>query len=237
MNTLKKVKKYNLHVYLSVLSLVLILSCGKKNEETSQQQKQETNSGKNEITSSGKISDKFVINYDLIGKMTGKMQIFREENKLKQNINSEIMGMANKNAIYIIDNSVYSVTEIGGKKFGMKTSLGEFNSQKQTAETIVNFKEFEQFLDSKKVTGNENILGYNCDIYDAGNGVFLYVYNKRYLLKMRTPEFQATATEINVNPTFAANEFELPKDVDFKNSAQKKFDKQALDSIVNKIKK
>ncbi|MEP7147098.1 MAG: hypothetical protein ABI792_08820, partial [bacterium] len=95
----------------------------------------------------------------------------------------------------------------------------------------------EKFLSSKNITGSENILGYNCDIYDAGNGMNLSVYNKKYILKIKSPDFMAVATKMNTNPTFAPDEFKLPDNVDFKTAQAKEFDKKTLDSAIQKMKK
>ncbi len=47
----------------------------------------------------------------------------------------------------------------------------------------------------------------------------------------------AVATKLDTKPSFAADEFKLPDNVDFKNSQSKGFDKKSLDSAIQKIKK
>lgn len=214
--------------------------CGKDNDNRSQG-KTENKSPENPNADSNntelKVSDDFIVDYDLVGKMNGNMRIYRKGNKLKQSINSEIMGMKNKNDIYIIDNFVFSVTEVANKKFGVRTNLQDFNMQKQTGETITDFRQFEKFLEEKKIIGSENILGHNGDIYDLGNGLSLTVYNKRYILRIKSPEFMATATKIESNPVFASNEFDLPANIEFKNVNPQSKKNGSLDSILNQFKK
>ena len=141
------------------------------------------------------------------------------------------------NIIYIMDNNVYSILDVGGKKIGTKSDLRGFNETKLTGETITDFKEFEKFIDSKKIIGTENVLGYKCDIYETSSGVTLSVYNKRYILKIKTPEFMATATALNTSPSYTGTEFTLPSDIEFNKSDSKTMKNKSLDSLVNKLKK
>lgn len=221
---------------LIILTLCFTFSFCNKEDKTESKNKTETSkteSSNNDL----KITDDFIIDYDLVGRLNGKMTIYRKGNKLKQDINSEIMGMQSKNEIYVLDNFVFTVTDMGGKKFGAKTDLQNYNMQKQTGETITDFTQFEKFLESKKVVGSENILGYICDIYDLGNNVALSVNNKRYILKIKAPEFMATATKLETNPTFSANEFELPSDINFKNINPQGTKNETLDSLLKEFKK
>ncbi len=223
-------------IYTISLLLVLFIfsSCGKDNKPDTQGK---TETDKKENTSESKDDGQFVINYDLTGMMTGKMSILRNGNKIKQKISTNIMGMNNLNTIYILDNNVYNITEAAGQKFASKTDLQEYNSRKTTGETIVDFKEFEKFLGDKKITGSENIIGYNTDIYDVGNGMKISVYNKKYILKIQSTDLLAVATVLNTSPTFAADEFTLPTDVEYNKKDPKALDKKSLDSAVQKLNK
>jgi len=228
------VKKILTFLFILFIS-VNLTSCGnKKNSET--QNKTETpNPDNNKKTV--EQSNNFIANYELTGMMNGTMTIYKNGNNLRQKINTEIMGMKNINNVYIVNDEVYNVTEVGDKKFGNKTSLKEYNLSKQTGETITDFKEFEKFISGKKVVGTENIIGYNCDIYDMGNGMNISVYDKKYILKIRNAEFMAVATKLDMNPAITSNEFEIPKDVDFKSKDPSKIKKETLDSMMNNLKK
>ena len=184
----------------------------------------------------------------LSGKVKGKMNMYRSGEKFKQHMDIEVMGMQTSNDTYIIDKVVYSVTDMDGKKFGTKTDATQYKSEKPTGEAITDFKEFEEFLDSKKITGTEEILGHKCDVYDISSGVSLAVYNKRYVLGIRSPEFNATATAFDGSPSFTANEFEVPSDVDFNATGMgaldgldeknlKGMNKEDVEDLINKYKK
>lgn len=239
-------KKYLYFISLYILILTsafVVFSCSKEDKPGPQSNKPETekqesekkeNENKTNETEGNENKDAalkqdFIISYSLQGKVNGEMKIIRQGNKFKQLIDSEIMGMKNKNEIYILNNVVYSLTEIGGKRFGNKTEITDYNRQKNTGETIVDFKQFQEFLSKKKIVGSENILGYDCDVYDLGNNMNLSVYKKGYILKIKTSEFLAAATDLNTSPTFGATEFQVPPDVDYKNI--KTPDKKQLDSL------
>ena len=219
-----------------IIFALVFASCSKESKNESQSTKTETpkteNRAKEEV-----LSNDFTVNYDLEGALKGKMEIMRSGEKLKQNINSEVLGIKSSNIIYIMDKNVYSIIEVNGKKLGTKTDLAGFNKSKQTAETINDFNEFEKYLDSKKISGTEFILGYKCDIYETSDKVSISVYNKRYILRIKTPEFMATATSINTSPAISGSEFILPPDVEFNKTDAGSIKGEALDSLVNKLKK
>jgi len=220
---------------LFILAAFAIISCGKT--ETPETKKNDKEVSGVEKHDDEKLTDDFIVEYNVVGALNGTMNIMRSGNKMKQIINSEMMGMKNLNTIYIVNGTVYTITDIGGKEFATKTGLADFNKQKETGETIVDFKEFEKFLDSKTIAGNENIIGYNCDIYDLGNNVSISVYKKRYILKIKSSQFMATASRIDAHPSFAAGEFDIPSNVQFGIATPKELNKKNLDSIVNKLSK
>lgn len=223
--------------YFSIIILtILFSSCGKETDTGTKENKSETSKTETPVKESV-LSNDFIVNYDLEGAVRGKMEIIRNGEKIRQNISSEVMGMKSSNIIYIMDKNVYSIIDVNGKKLGTKTDLAGFNKSKQTAETITDFKEFEKYLDSKKISGTEYILGYKCDIYETSDKVSISVHNKRYILKIKTPEFMATATSINTSPAISGSEFILPSDVEFNKTDAGGLKGEALDSLVNKLNK
>ncbi|MEO8209759.1 MAG: hypothetical protein ABI840_04295 [bacterium] len=220
-------------VWIIIFTLNFI-SCSKENKTESQGDKSRSSNKESEKT---EVTDgDFNINYNLDGKLKGTMEIKKAGNKLKQSMNTEIMGTKNLTEVFILDNGVFVVTDVGGKKFGTKINGDDFK-KKQTGETIIDYREFEKFLSDKKITGNENIIGYDCEIYDVGKGTTLSVYNKRYVLKISNPQFLATATKLDDKPAFSAGEFEVPSDIDFKSPGNQEVDKKYIDSMINKYKK
>jgi hypothetical protein len=223
-----------LRTILFIALLTLLISCGKEEQKT---QTEKTTPAK-ETTGSKDLGNNVSTTYKISGAINGTMTIKRNGTELKQLIDSEMMGMKSRNEIFIKGDMVYSITELGEKRMAMKTSMKEYNSRKPTGETIADPKEFERLLEGKKVTGSENILGYNCDIYDLGNNVSLSIANKKHILRIKSPEFLAVATEIQAMPENSASEFELPSGVDFKMvSPQEAPRKTKLDSALKDLKK
>jgi hypothetical protein len=220
---------------LIVASLVIVLaSCG-KNEQQTKSEKPTTSA---ETKSESISGDNTSITYQISGAINGTMTIMRDGKELKQIIDSEIMGMKSHNEIFIKGNTVYSITEVAGKKMAMKTSLSEYNGQKLTGETIADPREFQKLLEGKKVTGTETILGHTCEIYDLGTNVFLSVADKKSILRIKSPELLATATEISALPANSASVFELPAGVEFRMvSPQTTPSKEKLDSALKELKK
>lgn len=237
---------FKLKIILLMLTLFVLTfySCSKDETKTGIEKNEKENVAEEkkentEGTSSGDsdLSDDFIITFKLEGAMNGDMTMYRSGKKLKQIINTEIMGLPNKNHVYIIDNFVFTVTEIKGKKMGVKTNIQDYNKQKQSGETITDPKEFASYLADKKIVGSENILGRNCDIYDTGNGTQLSINNKMYVMRIKSPQFMATATEFKTNPDFSSNEFEIPSDVNFRSINSDGKGMEQIDSIMKEAKK
>lgn len=254
MKSIKVLFKYNLRISAVLILAVFTLniySCGKDGEKdmSDSDKKSEKTSGnntektkENDGNSSGDIdlAQDFAVTYQLQGAMNGEMTMYRSGKKLKQEINTEIMGIKSLSHVYIIDNFVFTVTEVNGKKMGVKTNIKDYNKKKQTAETITDPKEFENYLSDKKVIGSENILGKNCDIYDMGNGTEMSIHNKMYVMKIKSPEFMAVATKFDNSPSFSEDIFEIPADVNFRSintDGKNTPGMDQLDSIMKEAKK
>jgi hypothetical protein len=224
---------FTLRALLLVTIFAYLVSCGKDEQKTQTDAK----TSKQETTSPKELGNNVSTTYNISGAINGTMTIKRNGSELKQLIDSEMMGMKSLNTIYVKGNMAYSITEVAGKKMAMKTSLNEFNSRKITGETIADPREFERLLEGKKVKGSENILGYNCDIYDLGNNVSLSVANKKHILRIKSPEFLAVATDIQAMPENSASEFELPSGIDFKLISPQEAPKNTkLDSALKELK-
>lgn len=210
-------------------------ACGNKKE----QQVQETaGTNKSSPKQDAANDESTSITYQLTGAINGSMNIKRDGKELKQVIDSEMMGMKSRNEIYVKGPTVYSITEINGKRMAMKTSLSEYNGRKLTGETIADSKEFQKLIEGKSVTGTETIVGKTCEIIDLGNNVSLSVADKKHILKIKSPEFLAVATEFQSLPGSSSSEFELPAGVDFKSvSPRAPNAKENLDSVVKDLKK
>jgi len=232
-------KKFTTFFYVAVFVLTIAISSCGKDENIQNKTKTEKSTVKDtvkdtvtnrEVTS----GNDFVIEYNMMGAMKGKMTIYRSGTKLKQVIESVVLGIKNTNEIYIQDKFVFSVTNVAGKKFGIKTNITDYNNNKQTGETITDFTEFQKFIGTKRVIGNETILEQKCDIYETAPDVSISVSDKKYVLQIKTSQFLALATKLDKAPVFTAAEFQIPSDVDFKSIGNDKVKQEVLDSIIKK---
>jgi hypothetical protein len=233
--------RVNLYLMLIIfLSAGVLTSCKDSKDTSEGDTKNGETAGEDVSSKELDLSENFIITYDLQGVMQGKMKLFRQGKKLKQEIESEIMGKKSSNQVYIDGENAYVVTAIDEMKMGTKLNMSDYNEQKQTGETITDPKEFEEFLNSKNKTGTETILGKETDVYDVGNNTKLSVYKNMYVLKISSPEFQAVATDIQINPSFSTDEFTVPTDVDFITMGDMPKDMKNLknlDSMMEKFKR
>lgn len=216
--------------------LVFLISCGEK-KEVNQTETATPKSKAEQVVTGKDLGDNTSITYSLSGALNGKMTINRNGKDLKQIVDSEVMGIQSKNITYIKENTVYSITEVAGKKLGIKTDLSKYNSMKQTGETIADPDEFRKFLEGKSVKGTEDILGYKCNIYDMGNNVSLSVADGKYLLRIKAPDFLAIATAIQPLDADNTSEFAVPADIEFKSVTPDNDLKDALESKKELLKK
>lgn len=235
--------KSSLYILLFAMTF-FVISCNKDSKEPEGNLKTENTSEDNKSGSANKESvkselqgDNFEIDYSLVGVISGNMSILRSGNLLKQIVNTEVVGVQSSNTVYIIDGIVYSISQAAGKTIGQKTNLSEYKKGAQTGETIVDPKEFEKFLEGKSVIGTENILGYQCDIYKTGPEMSISVYDSKYVLRILIPQFQAVAVKLNLDATFASNEFTVPDNIDFNTDYSKKTSKEEIEKMLKNLKK
>ena len=112
---------------------VLLISCNKDSKEPEGNLKTENKAEDNKSDSSKRESvkselqgDNFEIDYNLVGVISGNMSIMRSGNLLKQVVSTEVIGVRSSNTVYIKNDTVYSISQSGGKTIGQKTNLSEY---------------------------------------------------------------------------------------------------------------
>lgn len=239
---MKKDKIYLIALFIFfVVSALALNSCGKKNEEAAKDKPvQKEESTKPQSESSGNISGgDYMIEFTTEGLIKGKMKTFKIGDKFKQTMDAEIKGMKSKTDIFVKDKTVYTVTDIAGVKTGFKSDLDEFSKKKKTGENFTDFRDVEKYLEGKNPAGTEEVLGYKCDVYETAPGIFLSVNDKKYVLKIKGPEFSAIATAFDKNPKVSSAEMDIPTDVDFNgidNINKNGMDKKKIDELIKKYK-
>lgn len=239
-----KTREFKLSLYLLLFTMsVMFFSCDKESKQTDGNLKSDKSAESTEGNSTGEesvkneqLGENVKINYNLIGVISGSMSVARSGNMLKQIVSTEVLGVNSSNVVYILNDTVYSISQAGVKLVGQKIKFGEFKKGSQTGETIVDPKELEKFLETKSVIGTENILGYQCDIFETGPDMSISVYDSKYVLRILIPQFQAVAVKLDLNPSFPGDEFIVPDNIDFSNDYSKKPSKEEMESMLKNLK-
>jgi|WetSurMetagenome_2_1015567.scaffolds.fasta_scaffold229096_2 hypothetical protein len=201
---------------LLVFSVSLMLSsCSKKDSAgTDSKQKTETKSdGKKDVTYSENST--YHIKYDGKGeKNSGTIELWIKGKNIKMDLNMTEGGKKNNANMYYVDKIAYIITEMEGKKVGMKMDISkDKDSEKGLDMGIVGIKE--KLKDYEKI-GTEEVLGYKCDIYKTKQDSKISVYKDIFALKevdKNNDVLVATVFEPDVK--LADDFFTPPKDIEF----------------------
>lgn len=198
---------------LMVLTSFLFTSCGKKEESSgsSETQKKEESSGETE-----KITEGTPVHYEMqaTGDMKGTWEVWAEGKKAYVKMNYEAAGQKLNSEMWMNNDMIYTLTDMGGKKMGMKMNPKEWatNNEKKKDFNPMSFKD--GCKDCEKI-GEEEVIGKKCEIYQDKNGIKYSVYEGKIPLKIVMPKTTLQATKLEVNPKINENMFEPPKDVKF----------------------
>jgi hypothetical protein len=195
------------------LTSLLIIGCGKKEStEQSAGDKQEQSSN----TKSENITENTPVHYILqaTGDMVGKWDIYAKGNKAKVNLDLTVAGQTTHSEMYRDGSMMYMITDVGGKKTGIKMDITKFNEEnsKKGEFNPTNFKE--GCKDCEKI-GNEDLLGRPCTIYQDKKGTKYSVYDDKYPLKIEMPKTTILAKSLDINVNITDDMFIPPKDINY----------------------
>jgi hypothetical protein len=198
-------KLYFLVLILS--AVILINGCGKKKDSVdSKEQKTEQ---KKEISYSEGTS--YHIKYESKSpEEKGFMDFYFKGKSAKIVVNMTEGEKKNNASMYYADKVVYMITEMEGKKMGMKMDVSD---NKDAEIDVVNIKD--KLKDYEKV-GSDEVLGYKCDVYKTKDGSTISIYKDAFGLKIidkNKKEVVATIFEQDVK--LADDFFTPPKDVEY----------------------
>ncbi|MGC8858982.1 MAG: hypothetical protein ACP5P3_07690 [Ignavibacteria bacterium] len=198
-------KKQVFQTLVLLFSFVFLLSsCGKK-EQTKNSTTPETG-----ITASGA----YHIVYDVQSKSSpGTLEMFVKGKNFRMNMEVKEKDMPGKSTIFMQDNIVYMLMEMGGQKMGFKMDIKEFQKEQKD---LANITEIKDKLKEWTKEGSEDVIGFKCDIYKDKDGNKYWVYKDYALLKSESKGETIIATKFE--PEFKGGDdiFSPPKDVEFK---------------------
>ncbi len=204
----------SLKLYLACLASLFILSCGKSDNNDSVKSAAGSDTLNKSVTKEVP-KENFTIKYELVGKREGKMVMIRSNDKLKIEFDFESGGVKSINQFYLLNDTVYTVIRQGGSKVGSRTGFKNFKEAYTGNELVLGSAELSKYFENTKIKDKEKVLGYDCEIYELSDRTIVSVYNKKYMLRISKPLYQATATSLVIDQDISPDIFELPRDVEY----------------------
>lgn len=206
----------NLLIVMLLVSL-LIYGCGKK--ETIGTDGKDNKTEKKDENNSGSFStDKpFMVEFEITGreKGSGTVKAVYNGKKCRSESSFDVEGKKISATAYFDGGDVvYTVTDMGGIKMGVKFDKKKFSDTKDN----VDVNSFRDYLDQMEKIGEEEILGYKCEIYKhKEKNITVSLYEKTVPLRMGSADgktfMKATKFEKDVKVT--DDMFVAPKDVKY----------------------
>ncbi len=202
---------------LSLLALTLMIGCGKK-DSTSGDNKDEKTESKEDNKSGSFSKDKpFSVEFEITGKEKGNGTVtaIYAGNRCRSTSSFDIDGKKMSATAYFDGGDiVYTVTEAAGMKMGFKFDKKKFSDAKDN----VDVNSFRDYLDQMEKTGEEEILGYKCEIYKhKEKNITVSLYEKTVPLRMGSTDGKTymKATKFEKNVAVTDDMFKAPQDVKY----------------------
>jgi hypothetical protein len=211
---MKKTKliPFKLFLFMLLTSFVLT-SCGKKEESSGSNDTGKKDESANETE---KISETTPIHYEMeaTGDMKGTWEVWAEGKKAYVKMNYEVGGQKLNSEMWMDNDMIYTVTDMGGKKMGMKMNPKEWakNNEKKKDFNPMSFKD--GCKDCEKI-GEEEVIGKKCEIFQDKNGIKYSVYEGKIPLKIVMPHTTLQAKKLDVGVKIEDSMFSPPKDVEY----------------------
>jgi hypothetical protein len=209
---MKKNKLISLNLFLALLlSSLIMFNCGKKDKSTINGDSEKKEESKTET-----ITESTPIHYEMeaTGEMKGTWDVWAKGKKAYVKMNYEVAGQNMKSEMWMVDDMMYSVTDLAGKKMGMKMNPKEWAKENEQKKDFNPMSFKDGCKDCEKI-GEEEVIGKKCDIYQDKNGIKYSVYEGKIPLKIVMPKMTLQAKKLEVDTKIDDSMFELPKDVEF----------------------
>lgn len=205
-------------VTLFIFTLILITyGCGsKKSEDPSADSK--TSSDKKDIKEVFNKDKPFLVEFEMTATEEGKGTVTAiYDGKRCRSTSSANIDGNNMTATAYFDggNIVYVVSEFMNTKTGMKFDKSQFSDSKDQ----IDVNTFRDYLDKMEKSGEEEILGYKCEIYKHKEKDFaVSLYEKTVPLKFATANGNTVLKAKRFESPYKVTDdmFMPPKDVEYK---------------------
>jgi hypothetical protein len=212
---MNKNKTFNLIGFKLFLLFVLIsfvtLGCGKKDDTTTK-----TDDEKKEESKIENITEGTPIHYEMeaTGQMQGTWDVYAKGKKAYVKASYKAAGQDMKSEMWMSEDAMYILSDIGGKKMGMKMDPKKFmqESEQKKDFNALTFKD--GCKDCEKI-GEEEVIGKKCSIYRDKNGIKYSIYKDKIPLKIVMEKTTMQAKKLEIDANLSDDMFSPPKDVEF----------------------
>lgn len=204
-------------VFLLVFSVSVLSGCGKKDDSTTRTDDKKSDSKESTDKSSFSKDKPFLVEFELTGKEKGNGTVtaIYDGKKCRSTSSFDADGKKFSATAYFDGGDiVYTVSDIAGVKMGMKFDKKKFSDTKDN----VDVNSFRDYIDQMEKIGEEEIIGYKCEIYKHKEKNFtVSLYEKTVPLRMGSADgktyMKATKFEKDVKVT--EDMFKVPEDVKY----------------------
>ena len=206
---MKKLKS----LFLLLAVLIFVNGCGKKDQTAGDDKKEKSKTEEKKDVKMDENSSfhmTYVISDEKEKNM--EMELYRKGDKVKTIIDTKSKDGSVKAVAFMNKDVAYMITEIAGKKIGMKMNIKEMKDEKGMNKDIINAKEF---LKDCTKSGSEDVIGYKCDIYKCKDDKTFYMYKELVPLKIITKTGTIEAKSFEADVKLSDDFFNEPKDVEY----------------------
>ena len=202
-------------IFTVLMFLFLANGCGKKettsNDDKKTDSKSDSKSDAKDILS---LDKPVYVEFQVSGDVTGTVKTYYKDKKFKSETNMNMKGNEIKSTIYSDGTTMYTVSELGGVKTGMKMDASKYSEQGKDNFDMSTFKD--KLKDYTKI-GEEDIIGKHCDIYQSNKNADLKmsVYQEMIPLKIQMKSMTLVATKLDKDVNVNDDIFNPPSDVKF----------------------
>jgi hypothetical protein len=205
-------------ILIVFISLTLFYSCGKKDDtKTSSEKDTKNESNKDDSPSFDKP---IRVEFKIAGSVIGTLNAIYYQKKARSQSTYEVRGQKISATGYFDGGDyMYMVTEIAGKKMGMKIKKGEYGNKEDQIDALT----FKDKLKEMDKIGTEEVIGRKCDIYKTKDGkTQMSIYNEMIPLKISTGEGKMVmeATKLDTDVKVDDKTFDPPSDVDYMDAGE-----------------
>ncbi|MEO8512843.1 MAG: DUF4412 domain-containing protein [Ignavibacteria bacterium] len=209
--------RYSALIFSLLAIFIFSTGCGKKNDSTTDKDDKKTENKETKDNSTFSRDRPFMVEFEVLGGEKGKGTVKATYNgKMCRSESSFDAGGKKITATAYFDGGdvVYTVSEVAGVKMGMKFDKKKFSDTKDN----VDVNTFRDYLDQMEKTGEEEILGYKCEIYKHKEKNFtVSLYEKTVPLRMGSSDGKTYMKAIKFEKDIKVTDdmFKAPEDVKY----------------------